>query len=231
MPLIINSTDCNVVTIIFVSIYNWSFLNTRQIIIQILRRHLITMLYRNISPFCELLSFVHRSQFTIRIFCCILYELFTAYFHMNFSPLFLQQIDWYTLLILDLISIRILHCILYEFYTVFWTLSQSVFHCILYEFYTVFWTLFQSDFHCIYTTFSSLLPQIDYHIFYIALHLYTNFECCTLETMNLIVIFKILMQNPPYNVSDCPLFSWLVLSLKTVLLLPPTTVLCIFFKY
>ena len=51
---IINSTDCNVITIIFVSIYNWSFLNTKQIIIQILRRmkynffrRHYTLLYRN----------------------------------------------------------------------------------------------------------------------------------------------------------------------------------------
>ena len=62
---------------------------------------------------------------------------------------------------------------------------------------------------------------------------YINFECCTLETMCLIVLFKFFMQYPSYNVYDCPLFHHfhqLVLSLflKTFLILPPTTVLCIF---
>ena len=43
-----NSHIAMLITIIFfVSIYNWSFLNTKWIIIQIIRRHLITMLYRN----------------------------------------------------------------------------------------------------------------------------------------------------------------------------------------
>ena len=60
-----------------------------------------------------------------------------------------------------------------------------------------------------------------------------NFECCTLETMCLIVLLKFLC-NTHLTMSMIVLFfhhfHWLVLSLflKTFLILPPTTVLCIF---
>ena len=152
------------------------------------------MLYRNISPFCEPLSFVHQLDlFALphEFSFALPYEFFTLYFRTNFLLLIsirifcvsynfsllisirifllsLQQIDWYTLLILDLISIRI----------------------------------------------SPLFAQIDYHTFYIALHLYhtnfymnfemlypwkqwiwlyylyySNFWCKTHLTMSLIVFF------------------------------------------
>ena len=77
------------------------------------------------------------------------------------------------------------------------------------------------------------MSQLTYPTFCIDLCLYELFFCCTLETMYQIVLFKFFMQYPSYNVYDCPLFHHfhqLVLSLflKTFLILPPTTVLCIF---
>ena len=119
---IINSTDCNVITIIFVSIYNWSFLNTKQIIIQILRRMKYnffrwhyTLLYRNISPFCEPLSFVQELHlflcFAIRIFLLYFIRTFTLYFRTNFSV-------FYTDFLL-LISIWIFCVFIHEFSPLF----------------------------------------------------------------------------------------------------------------
>ena len=130
------------------------------------------LLYHNISPFCEPLSFV---QFQYHKNVCFVltnftlhfiwnYTYFRPYFNMNFL-LSLQQIDYHTLLISLLCHMNFtLHFI------------QIFFLPFAYEFF--------------------LLQQIDYHTFDIALSLYMDFECCTLEIMNLIVIFKFFDAKP-----------------------------------
>ena len=103
-------------------------------IIQILRRH-YNLLYHNISPFCEPLSFVHRSQNA-----CFVLQRITL------------QLDLFLY-----IAIQILYCI-------FVRIFLQILHCIWYKFLLYFCMnflpflprfrpYFNMNFLCIYTNF------------------------------------------------------------------------------
>ena len=133
------------------------------------------MLYCNISPFCEPLSFDYKFQldlflcFAIRIFR-VLYELLHCIF-VQVSTVF------YTNFLLSFVTNRlpyILHCFIfvYEFLLL---ISIRIF-CVSYEFSSLFFA-------------TNRLPYI-FHCFPFVYELLHEFESCTLETMNLIVIFE-----------------------------------------
>ena len=199
------------------------------------------MLYRNISPFCEPLSFDIPYKFfycifvqiSIRIFC-VLYELLLCIFiriSTVFSYEFLLCLYEVSLLILDLISIWI-----------FLLFLQQIDYCTLlisYEFYTAFYT----NFYCIYTNFllsfvTNRLPYILYcfvfvHEFWMLYPWNNESDCitCIIQifwckahlTMSMIVLFSPFSPTCAFTVLET-LYS------HTLLILPPTTVLCIFFK-
>ena len=138
------------------------------------------------------MNFTVLISYEFLLFCRGFRLYFLQYFHVIFIRIFFSFAEVFR---------RILHCI-------FIWISL----CFIWTFTLYFVGVFYIAY---FIWISSLfLQQIDYHTFYIALHLYTNFsmnfECCTLETMNLIVLlvlFEFLMQNPSYNVSDCPLLA------------------------
>ena len=145
------------------------------------------MLYHNISPFCEPLSFV-QFQYHNKMFAFVLMN-FTLHFRTNFYCIFVR--------IFSSILLRFrpyLFCFLYKFYTAFWTLFQ-------YEFSAVFWTLFQYEFSAVFSPL--FFAQIDYHTVYIDLclyHIFTqifmNLNAVPFKTMNLIVIFEFFDAKP-----------------------------------
>ena len=131
-----------------------------------------TLLYHNISPFCEPLSSVHQLDFFF--FFCFAIRILHCLFHTDFRPYFL----------------RILHCIFYTNFLCFiqvsllilGLISIRIFLLSLLRYYMDNWTLFHTNFSL------SFFAQIDYHTVYIDLclyHIFTqifmNFECCTLE--------------------------------------------------
>ena len=174
-----NSTDCNVdYNYVYLDWSLWSFLNIRWIIIQIFRWHFNynllydQMLYHNISPFCEPLSFAHqRITFQLDLFLCFAIWIFFVYFHTDlcFIRTFYCFFLWISIWICVLYEL--LHCIFV------WI---SIWICVLYELLhcTFVWIsiwIFAFTLVISYEFSPLFLPQIDYHVFYIVLHLYTNF--------------------------------------------------------
>ena len=180
------------------------------------------LLYRNISPFCEPLSFDLPQEFYAVFLTNFLLYLYN--FLLSFAT-----IDYHTFYIALHLYTNFFFVFLYGFSLLF---AANRFPCILQILHCFSVRIFFAYFIRISSLF---LQQIRLARLFCLYNLtkrssYTLLHAVPLKQWFWLYFFEFLDAKPILQCLWLSSFSRLVLSLKTFLLLPPSTVLCIFFK-